>query len=174
MLPTYSPFSLQTGIVFAYHFKATKRFAWLEDKKKNPSVLSKMSQMSALPPSPHQALPQRRASAHTCVSRCKGRLLCGVCFYRLYQSTSGEGVGAADGVFPFTAKVTSNVAVSGRWHLVEVRPSRQFYHWQETVLIDTWIYKGFICVCLCMFAVEGGSPPFVSRHFLQWPIPCFS
>lgn len=81
-------------------------------KEKYPSVVSETSQMSTLLSSPHQAPPQQQASAHTCASRCKGHLLGGGWFYSLYQSTSGEGGGAANGAFPFTEKVTSNVAVS--------------------------------------------------------------
>lgn len=140
----------------------------LKIKNKNPSIISRILQMSALPSSPHQAPPQRRASAHACMSRCKGHLLRGGCFHRLCLSTSGEGAGAANGVFPFTDKVMSNVAVSGRCHLVEGRPPRQFYLYQWAMLTDNWIYEGFNSVWLCMFAVKGSSLLCVPGHFLQF------
>lgn len=123
MLPTSLLFYRR--LVRCLHVSLT-RFC-LAGKEKCPSVVSKTSQVNALLSSPTKHSHSREPQLTLVRADVKD---IGGWFYRLYQSTLREGGGAVNGVFPFTEKVTSNVAVSGGWHLVAVRPSRRFYHWQ--------------------------------------------
>lgn len=106
--------------ILVQHYKC---FSWFENKK-NPSILSKISQINTVPASPHQEPPQGDPQPTLAWSRVKDSSYVGAVFTCFIKVLSGKGAGAANGVFPFTEEVTWIAVVSGVWHLVAVRPSQ--------------------------------------------------
>lgn len=107
--------------ILVQHYKC---FSWFENKKKNPLILSKISQINVVPASPHQEPPQGDPQPTLVRAHVKDSSYVGAVFTCSIKVFSGKGAGSASGVFPFTDKVTWFAAVSGRWHLVAVRPSQ--------------------------------------------------